>query len=265
LQSESEYDGYGIYNSIVGNPTTASGYVGSKSYVTDPESGLLELGKRYYLPILGRFLTQDSIGQKDTFNLYEYCHDNPVTASDPSGEYAEVTQSGNNISITIPIFFMLQPGVNGVDEANAVFSIEKAWTGEFGKYNVKTVVQVLSQQQDATAKGDVNEIELYQDNHNVNIPSQCDDHDINGLDGGTWYMESQWPWLTAHEAGHLCGLTDEYNASKDADGNRITMAKDGWEGNIMAESHGVVDERNIQGIIDASKMPAYSSTDKTDR
>jgi RHS repeat-associated protein len=90
LQSESEYDGYGIYNSIVGSPQTDFGYVGSKSYVTDPESGLLELGQRYYLPVIGRFLTQDPVGQQSDLNLYAYCHDDPITNVDPSGKGPEL-------------------------------------------------------------------------------------------------------------------------------------------------------------------------------
>jgi len=86
LQSQSEYDGYGIFYSLIAGPRTDFGYVGSKSYVTDPESGLLELGHRYYLPIIGRFLTQDPIGQEDDLNLYAYCHNNPVTNVDPTGD-----------------------------------------------------------------------------------------------------------------------------------------------------------------------------------
>lgn len=95
LQSQSEYDGYGIYSSLVSGLRTDFGYVGSKSYVTDPESGLLQLGHRYYLPILGRFLNQDPSGQADDLNLYAYCKDNPVTGVDPSGLDIEYIGSDN--------------------------------------------------------------------------------------------------------------------------------------------------------------------------
>jgi RHS repeat-associated protein len=86
MQGENEYDGYGISYSLVSGPHSDFGYVGSKGYVGDNESGLLELVHRYYLPVIGRFLTQDPIGQKDDLNLYEYCKDNPLVAVDPSGE-----------------------------------------------------------------------------------------------------------------------------------------------------------------------------------
>ena len=85
LQSQNEYDAYGVNYSLVAGPHTDFGYVGSKGYVTDDESGLLELGHRYYLPILGRFLTQDPIGQKDDLNLYAYCKNNPALGVDPTG------------------------------------------------------------------------------------------------------------------------------------------------------------------------------------
>ena len=86
MQSQNEYDGYGINYPLVTGPHSDLGYVGSKGYVTDNESGLLELGHRYYLPILGRFLTQDPIGQKDDLNLYAYCKDNPISNIDPDGD-----------------------------------------------------------------------------------------------------------------------------------------------------------------------------------
>lgn len=43
------------------------------------------LGSRFYLPVLGRFLTQDPIGHGGGLNLYAYCDDNPLTRFDPSG------------------------------------------------------------------------------------------------------------------------------------------------------------------------------------
>ena len=44
------------------------------------------LGARYYLPQLGRFLTQDPIGHEGGLNLYAYCGDSPLTRVDPDGK-----------------------------------------------------------------------------------------------------------------------------------------------------------------------------------
>lgn len=51
----------------------------------DDETGMQLLGHRYYLPKLGRFLTQDPIGQEGGLNLYEYCSSNPLSSVDPDG------------------------------------------------------------------------------------------------------------------------------------------------------------------------------------
>jgi len=50
---------------------------------TDP-SGMLQLGARYYWPEVGRFLSQDPIGEGG--NWYAYAAGNPVVHIDPTGE-----------------------------------------------------------------------------------------------------------------------------------------------------------------------------------
>lgn len=51
------------------------------------------LGARYYLPALGRFLTQDPIGHQDRLNLYAYCENNPLSRVDPTGLQGEQDNS----------------------------------------------------------------------------------------------------------------------------------------------------------------------------
>jgi len=51
-------------------------------YITDP-SGMLQLGARYYWPEIGRFISQDPIGEGG--NSYAYADSNPVTGVDPEG------------------------------------------------------------------------------------------------------------------------------------------------------------------------------------
>ena len=55
---------------------------GAWGYLTDP-SGMLQLGARYYWPEVGRFISQDPIG--DGVNWYAYASGNPVAFIDPEG------------------------------------------------------------------------------------------------------------------------------------------------------------------------------------
>ncbi|MCE5293700.1 MAG: hypothetical protein LLF94_03690, partial [Chlamydiales bacterium] len=51
----------------------------------DPETGMINFGRRYYDPTLGKWLTQDPLGLKAGPNLYAYCLNNPMSRLDPYG------------------------------------------------------------------------------------------------------------------------------------------------------------------------------------
>ena len=59
------------------------------------ESGLYYLQIRYYNPEIGRFINADSLvstGQGVLgYNMFAYCNNNPVNASDPTGQSAILT------------------------------------------------------------------------------------------------------------------------------------------------------------------------------
>ena len=61
-----------------------------RGYYYDTETGLYYLQTRYYDPVVGRFISRDSIEYADPeringINLYAYCGNNPVMHSDPYG------------------------------------------------------------------------------------------------------------------------------------------------------------------------------------
>ena len=63
-----------------------------RSYYYDAESGLYYLQSRYYDPVVGRFISADGqmAGVGDSvqgYNLYAYCFNDPVNASDSEGEW----------------------------------------------------------------------------------------------------------------------------------------------------------------------------------
>jgi RHS repeat-associated protein len=92
----SVYDAYGkLLHKGGTSPSNESGSIGlagewggytdidqsNSSYTT----GLVEMGHRYYDPLVGRFLNRDPIDYNGGINLYSYAGNNPITGSDPSG------------------------------------------------------------------------------------------------------------------------------------------------------------------------------------
>ena len=64
-----------------------------RGYYYDSETDLYFLQTRYYDPVVGRFISRDSIEYADPeticgLNLYVYCGNNPVMATDPYGTTA---------------------------------------------------------------------------------------------------------------------------------------------------------------------------------
>ena len=86
------YDTWGKLESTSG---TLAGTVGAdnpfryRGYYYDTETELYYLNARYYNPTWGRFISADNYGGATgellSHNMFAYCANNPVMASDPSG------------------------------------------------------------------------------------------------------------------------------------------------------------------------------------
>ena len=76
------YDAYGNKTGSTGTATTPLGYDGQ---YTSNDSGLIYLRNRVYAPATAQFLTVDPV-VGTTRAPYDYAGDNPINASDPSGQ-----------------------------------------------------------------------------------------------------------------------------------------------------------------------------------
>jgi RHS repeat-associated protein len=96
-----QYDAFGLPVQTA-STVTPFRHKGGQGYRTDPDSGLMLLGKRYYDPGLGRFLSRDPAGYAagDT-NLYRYCRNNPVNASDPTGMWIDTALDILSLTVNV--------------------------------------------------------------------------------------------------------------------------------------------------------------------
>jgi RHS repeat-associated protein len=83
IQGEQVYGPFGASSYQSGTINTAKGYTGQ---VHDGVSGLDYYVARYYDPVMGMFLSVDTVqGNQQGMNPYQYVGDNPETHNDPSG------------------------------------------------------------------------------------------------------------------------------------------------------------------------------------
>jgi RHS repeat-associated protein len=78
-----DYDVYGSVRDQEGQRANSFKYVAQIGHPTDEETGLIYMRARYYDPEVGRFVSEDSIGDGD--NWYVYTEVNPVNQVDRTG------------------------------------------------------------------------------------------------------------------------------------------------------------------------------------
>ena len=105
----------------------------------DDEIELNYFGARYLDPMLGLWTSVDPARQFSSPYLYAGNGMNPVNVVDGDGNAACIQKIGNNVNVTIPVTF--NGSASNRENINLVKKIvAQHFTGEFGKYNLKTSV-----------------------------------------------------------------------------------------------------------------------------
>jgi len=92
------YGPYGNARYSKGRVGTQKGFTGQ---IADPISGLDDYGARYYDPVVGQFVSADSVQGLDP---YAYVGGNPETRNDPTGNYVTVVfgaSKGGGTSVNV--------------------------------------------------------------------------------------------------------------------------------------------------------------------
>lgn len=92
IRNSYQYDAFGVQLEVAEQFYNCIRYTGQQY---DELTEQYYLRTRYYNPVLGRFMQEDTYWG-DGLNLYAYCHNNPVTYYDPSG-YSDQQDWLNNL------------------------------------------------------------------------------------------------------------------------------------------------------------------------
>jgi hypothetical protein len=182
----------------------------------------------------------------------------PVGRSSPA-RGVHVDRVGNAVTIT-GVLEMYGAEASGARVQSVESSINKIWTATFPNgVSITCKIQVKFRGA-GSVPGNVTQIEAVQQDG----PSAWHK---GGSNGGYISLNPRNPdafgWTAAHEFGHLLGLDDRYDESffsairGQFGGQRVTTAKRGYAGNLMADVGGSMSSFNITDVIDTNEPSPY--------
>ena len=190
----------------------------------DDETSLNYFGARYLDPMLGLWISVDPKRQFASPYLYAGNGYNPVNVVDPDGNAAMVYKNGNNVNVIVPVIFG-GDAATSENIARVQQVVSSRYSGQFGKYNVSTMVVPLPQGANGGDPSGINQVNLLNENSSLCRRGSCAhigregaaDINVNGK-YGDFHIE--------HEFGHLMGLEDKYDPD-------TGLPYDGYGDNVM--------------------------------
>jgi RHS repeat-associated protein len=223
-----------------------------------------DFGARMYDSRLGRWLSIDPLSGSNS-HISTYCgmENSPIALADPDGKDAEITITENTITVHTTIF-IYGAGASETEAGRMEKFIGDYWnvnhetgknfqyTDEFGKvFDVVFDTRVeLLYPDDPTADPIFDPLDAFDPwtrNNYIRLTPEPQRSHVKLGDEGTWSTEKGWTY--AHEFGHLLNLMDRYENPWFWEEAGTTSVK-GWEGNMMAETWGLVDQRNIDSVVE---------------
>ena len=213
-----------------------------------------DLQNRHYDPILPHFISVDSKSESYyPFSFYNYALCNPIRYRDPDGNDAEANVRGYTIIITADIYIYNSEYIHKKSATQDLVQLallyQKAIDSTWGQqtqyeyngvtynivWNINVKIKKINQilQQDGTSNF------LFVMHKNID-PNKYPSEVTSCWKGK---ISSKRIHEISHELGHMLGLRDRYNS-------KTKKSYNGWENNIMGSENGIIDSRNLSGIID---------------
>ena len=237
----------------------ASGELFAGQYY-DEETGMNYNFTRYYLPELGRYLKEDSIGLLGGINPHIFAVANPIFYGDPDGRRHRVTQSADGtIHVKLTIYLVGGAEENAKkwqEQVNAdwnagnpkykgcpvVYDVKFVWADFlFDIYNDSDAMDAHQWKHENITDKDRGYNVVLVTHGPTDIVGTDRDGDSYVNDDGVPSLGNTGEWdetdpdihVPSHEVGHLMGLEDRY---KENDEGYFEGCNEGYNNSVMCQS-----------------------------